>query len=241
MECLRLRVRKISIPTNATRSSSAMAKGTKTASRCSPMIKAALREHLARVKILHEKDLTDALGEVYLPDALERKYRSAAREWPWQWSFPAGRYPEMPRSGKKRRHHLDEQILQRAVRHAVNSPAYPNVQLPHLPSHLCHAPARSGLRHSHRPGTPRPPTSPPPRFTPTSSKARPWYPAVVDVSPGGARDGRRTGVWSRGGRSQYCIYGKLSSQQQEKGRGEFHAWFKPAENRSKIFLKKKRL
>ena len=82
-------------------------------------IKPQLQEHLARVKILHEKDLADGFGEVFLPEALERKYPRAAREWGWQYAFPSGRLSEDPRSGKKRRHHLHELILQRAVRKAV--------------------------------------------------------------------------------------------------------------------------
>ena len=69
--------------------------------------------------LLREKDLADGCGEVYLPDALARKYPAAAREWTWQWLFPSARRSVDPRSGKKRRHHADPQALQRAVRAAV--------------------------------------------------------------------------------------------------------------------------
>ena len=80
-----------------------------------------LREHLLRVKRLHEEDLANGYGSVYLPDALERKYPNAAREWPWQYVFPSGRLSVDPRAGHKRRHHLDESGLQRAVRQAARA------------------------------------------------------------------------------------------------------------------------
>jgi integron integrase len=118
MECLRLRVKDIDFERNQIIVRNG--KGDKDRVTMLPeAIKPALQEHLARVKILHEKDLADGFGEVYLPDALERKYPKAAREWGWQWAFPSGRISEDPRSGKKRRHHLHELILQRAVRQAV--------------------------------------------------------------------------------------------------------------------------
>lgn len=79
-----------------------------------------LRQHLEKVKILHTKDLQDGFGEVYLPHALERKYPTAAREWGWQYVFPAASRSKDPRSDKKvRRHHLDEKRLQRAMKFAV--------------------------------------------------------------------------------------------------------------------------
>jgi site-specific recombinase XerD len=71
------------------------------------------------VKTLHEQDLRDGFGAVFLPFALERKYPKAAREWAWQYVFPARRRSADPRSGAIRRHHLDETVLQRAVEDAV--------------------------------------------------------------------------------------------------------------------------
>ena len=68
-----------------------------------------LRAHLDKVKVLHEHDVENGFGEVYLPYALERKYPDAAREWGWQYVFPAPNRSVDPRSGKERRHHLDEQ------------------------------------------------------------------------------------------------------------------------------------
>ncbi|RME85434.1 MAG: integron integrase [Caldilineae bacterium] len=78
-----------------------------------------LQEHLRQVRILHQKDLDAGFGEVFLPDALARKYPSAACEWPWQWVFPASRISTDPRSSVMRRHHLDPSVVQKAVREAA--------------------------------------------------------------------------------------------------------------------------
>jgi integron integrase len=82
-------------------------------------VMATLRDHLAKVRTLHNKDLAEGYGSVYLPHALERKYQSAAREWGWQYVFPAVERSRDPRSGIVRRHHVHEQSLQRAVKTAV--------------------------------------------------------------------------------------------------------------------------
>lgn len=78
-----------------------------------------LKEHLQRVRRLHEQDLARGYGSVYLPDALARKYPNASREWIWQYVFPSVQLSADPRSGETRRHHLDESGLQRAVRRAA--------------------------------------------------------------------------------------------------------------------------
>ena len=78
-----------------------------------------LEEHLKGVKTRHEEDLRAGHGEVYLPEALARKYPNASREWAWQYVFPADRLSVDPRSGKVRRHHTCESTLQRAVSIAV--------------------------------------------------------------------------------------------------------------------------
>ena len=61
------------------------------------------------------RDLSRSGGGITLPDALARKYPQAAREWKWQWVFPATRTYREPSSGRRRRHHLHESVLQRAV------------------------------------------------------------------------------------------------------------------------------
>jgi integrase len=68
---------------------------------------------------LHEKDIAAGHGEVYLPDALARKYPAAGREWGWQYVFPASRQGVDPRSGVVRRHHVSEKVIQSAIHAAV--------------------------------------------------------------------------------------------------------------------------
>lgn len=77
-----------------------------------------LRAHLDQVRQLHEQDLTQGFGEVFMPDALGRKFPQGARDWVWQYVFPSGRLSLDPRSSKQRRHHVDESSLQKAVKRA---------------------------------------------------------------------------------------------------------------------------
>jgi len=78
-----------------------------------------LKEHLERVRPIHQRDLAAGNGEVYLPGALDRKYPSAAREWRWQYVFPAQGLSRDPRSGAIRRHHLDETTINKAIKVAA--------------------------------------------------------------------------------------------------------------------------
>ncbi len=82
-----------------------------------------LRNHLARVKELHELDLTSGFGCVYLPHALERKYPKACREWGWQFIFPSNNIATDPRTGIRRRHHLYGKTLQRKIKQAIQNAA----------------------------------------------------------------------------------------------------------------------
>ena len=79
----------------------------------------ALREHLEQVRQIHGRDLAQGFGAVYLPGALDRKYPGAAREWGWQYVFPAQGLSLDPRSGQQRRHHVDEGTIQKAIKVAV--------------------------------------------------------------------------------------------------------------------------
>jgi integron integrase len=81
----------------------------------------ALQRHIERVRGLHSRDVEAGAGWVELPDALARKYPSAGREWPWQWVFPATRLYTDRVTGQRRRHHLHETVVQRAVHHAVRA------------------------------------------------------------------------------------------------------------------------
>jgi len=80
---------------------------------------AALKDHLLHVKQLFENDLKDGYGQVYLPNALERKYPNSNRQWIWQYVFPAKSLSVDPRSRMKRRHHIHENSLQKAVKKAA--------------------------------------------------------------------------------------------------------------------------
>jgi len=78
-----------------------------------------LERHLQKVKAQHEEDLEAGFGSVYLPTALERKYPKAQWEWAWQYVFPSSRISTDPRTGQRRRHHMEESSLQLAVKKAV--------------------------------------------------------------------------------------------------------------------------
>ena len=117
MECLRLRVKDIEF----TRNEIVVREGKGNTDRVT-MLPAAvvprLHIHLQRVAKLHQADLAAGYGRVALPDALARKYPNADREWGWQWVFPASTISTDPRTGERRRHHLHESVLQRAIREA---------------------------------------------------------------------------------------------------------------------------
>lgn len=82
-------------------------------------LKSQMRTHLQKVKITHQQDLSEGFGEVFLPDALQRKYPNAAREWKWQYVFPAAKRSIDPRSQKQMRHHISETVIQRAIKKAI--------------------------------------------------------------------------------------------------------------------------
>jgi integron integrase len=120
LEALRLRVKDLDFPRNQL----VVRDGKGQKDRVSVLpdrIQDGLRLHLRLVKIQHETDLSAGYGEVYLPDALARKYPSAARAWGWQYVFPAPNRSTDPRSEKIRRHHLHETVVQRAVRRAIRA------------------------------------------------------------------------------------------------------------------------
>jgi len=79
----------------------------------------ALKHQIAHVERLHAQDIIDGYGEVYLPDALNQKYPSAAKETAWQFLFPSTKIGKDPRSGVLRRHHLHPSALSKQIRQAV--------------------------------------------------------------------------------------------------------------------------
>jgi len=94
-----------------------------------------LRVHLQTVRALHRQDLANGLGRVWLPQALERKYPNAAREWGWQYVFPAADVSTDPRSGTVRRHHVHESLLQRAIKAATRRAGIAKPATPHTLRH----------------------------------------------------------------------------------------------------------
>jgi integron integrase len=79
-----------------------------------------LKAHLKRVRLQHQYDLAHGNGKTTLPDALERKYPNASKEWMWQYVFPSASLSSRAGTNGIRRHHVDESVVQRAVKRAVH-------------------------------------------------------------------------------------------------------------------------
>lgn len=135
MECLRLRIKDIDFENNLLMVRSG--KGEKDRALMIPeKIREELIKHVSSVKEIHDQDIKMGYGEVSLPDALEKKYPTAPKEWGWQWLFPAEKLSVDPRTGKVMRWHIHPSAIQRAVKEAVMKT--------HLPKKAsCHT-----LRHS---------------------------------------------------------------------------------------------
>ena len=118
MECLRLRVQDIDFSRNEIIVRDG--KGPKDRVTMLPeSLKAPLREHLKKVKAIRERDLAEGLGRVQMPLALDRKYPNAPKEWPWQWVFPQEHRWTNSQTKEQGRHHMDESLVQKAVRDGV--------------------------------------------------------------------------------------------------------------------------
>jgi integron integrase len=120
MECLRLRVKDVDL--GYLHIIVRDGKGGKDRITMLPVnLAKSLERHLQKVKMQHDQDLEEGGGEVFLPNALARKYPNAARDWAWQYVFPSARLSIDPRSGARRRHHVEESSLQLAVKMAVRA------------------------------------------------------------------------------------------------------------------------
>jgi integron integrase len=118
LECARLRVKDIDFASNQIVVRAG--KGERDRVTMLPAaVKADLARHLEAVRRQYDQDLRRGAGWVELPGALMRKYPNAGREWGWQWVFPATRIYVDRVTGQRRRHHLHETVLQRAVREAA--------------------------------------------------------------------------------------------------------------------------
>jgi integron integrase len=134
LECLRLRVKDVDFARREILVRDG--KGAKDRVTVLPLsVARSLREHLVRVHELHRGDLAAGAGEVYLPYALARKYPNAARDWGWQYVFPAHKRSTDPRSGVERRHHAGEQAIQRAMQQALRDAGIAKHATPHTLRH----------------------------------------------------------------------------------------------------------
>jgi integron integrase len=133
-ECVRLRIKDVDFEQRQINVRDA--KGTKDRLTILPeAVIHPLRTHLQRVKRLHEEDLDQGYGAVYLPNALEKKYPLANKEWIWQYVFPSRSLSRDPRSGTTRRHHLNPSTIQKAVKKAVKLSRIPKHVTPHTFRH----------------------------------------------------------------------------------------------------------
>lgn len=94
-----------------------------------------LKQHLIKVKALHDEDLATGFGEVYMPMGLDKKYPNAGREWAWQYVFPSIKRSIDPLTNKIRRHHADEKTVQRAVKKAAKDGNINKLATPHTLRH----------------------------------------------------------------------------------------------------------
>jgi integron integrase len=118
MECVRLRVKDVDF----SQSQIIIREGKGNKDRITMLPRSLInpmQKQLERVKAIHEMDVREGFGRVYLPFALARKYPNANREWYWQYVFPASKRSIDPRCGQIQRHHIAETALQKAVKAAI--------------------------------------------------------------------------------------------------------------------------
>ncbi len=134
MECLRLRIKDVRLE----RAELLVRDGKGGKDRVTVLpatLVAPLRHQLQAARLCHEQDLEQGFGEVSLPYALGRKYPGAPRELAWQFVFPASRRGIDPLDGREKRHHIDEKVLQRAVRQGAQAAGLTQPVSPHVLRH----------------------------------------------------------------------------------------------------------
>ncbi len=120
MECLRLRIKDLDF--DYSQITVRDGKGQKDRVTMFPKkVQNRIKVQFEKVKIIHDQDLEQGFGCVYLPHALERKYLNANKEFGWQYLLPAGKRSQDPRAGIIRRHHIGKDVFQRAIKRAVKN------------------------------------------------------------------------------------------------------------------------
>jgi integron integrase len=118
MECLRLRVKDIDFDNHRILVYDGKG-GDDRVTMLPDSIVPSLREHLARMKSIHQKDLAAGHGSVHMPYGLDKKFPAAHKQWIWQYIFPATTINPDPETGNLCRHHIHETALQKAIRDAA--------------------------------------------------------------------------------------------------------------------------
>ena len=134
MECLRLRIKDLDLQ----RMQIIVREGKGNKDRVTMVpecLRVELEDHLTARRKMHDLDLSTGHADVELPDAIERKYPKAAKEWAWQYVFAAKGYSVDPRTGAYRRHHIGETNIQRAVKAASRSAGISKLVHPHSLRH----------------------------------------------------------------------------------------------------------
>jgi integron integrase len=134
MECVRLRVKDVDFERGEILIRDGKGGKNRITMLPSPIV-TGLQTHLEQRRALFEDDKRIGKADVFLPDALVRKYPTVATEWGWQSIFPSGSYSLDPRSGSERRHPIDEKLLQRAMKKAVQAVGLPKPATPHTLRH----------------------------------------------------------------------------------------------------------
>ncbi len=153
IECLRLRVKDADFMMNQIIVRNG--KGQKDRATMLPEdVREPLQNHLVYVQKIHEKDLREGYGSVYLPFALARKYKNAEKEWGWQYVFPSKTLSTDPRSGKKRRHHVHLSSLNQNIRKAARTTNITKIisSHPHIPSQFRNSLVGGWLRYPNHTG-----------------------------------------------------------------------------------------